>query len=116
MKTDSRIVKILLLTLAAMLTLGIGLIHSRAAEKEEFKLKFPTQNIRDLWWACSLEFRKIRPNMQEESRVYLCDCYTDHMRETYTPDQVLALTNEQARTLGFRMRVICPLPVPQIMT
>ena len=116
MNTDSRIIKILLLTLAAILTLGIGVINSRAAEKEEFKLKFPTKNIREMWWACSLEFRKIRPNMQEHSRVFLCDCYTDHMRETYTPEQVLAMTQEQARTLGFRMRTICPLPVPEIMT
>ena len=116
MNTDSRIIKILLLTLATILTLGIGVISSRASEKEEFKLKFPTKNIREMWWACSLEFKKIRPNMQERSRVLLCDCYTNHMRETYTPEQVLALTQEQARTLGFRMRVICPLPKVQIQT
>ena len=116
MKTDSRIVKILLLTLAAMLTLGIGLISSRASEGEESALKFPTKNIREMWWACSLEFRKIRPNMREDSRVYLCDCYTDYMRKNYTPEQVMSMTQEQARTLGFRMRRICPLPVPQIMT
>ena len=116
MKTEARFTKILLLTLIGMLTLGIGVINSRAADKEEFKLKFPTKNIREMWWACSLEFKKIRPNMQERSRVLLCDCYTNHMRETYTPEQVLALTQEQARTLGFRMRTICPLPLPQIQT
>jgi len=116
MNTDSRIIKILLLTLATILTLGIGVINSRASEKEEFKLKFPTKNIREMWWACSTEFRKIRPNMQEHSRVFLCDCYTNHMRETYTPEQVLAMTQEQARTLGFRMRTICPLPKVQIQT
>ena len=116
MKTDSRIIKVLLLTLAAILTLGIGVINSRAAEEEESTLKFPTKNIREMWWACSLQFRKIRPNMQEDSRVYLCDCYTDYMRKNYKPEQVMSMTQEQARTLGFRMRRICPLPVPQIMT
>ena len=116
MKTDSRIIKVLLLTLAAILTLGIGVINSRAAEEEESALKFPTKNIREMWWACSLQFRKIRPNMQEDSRVYLCDCYTDYMRKNYKPEQVMSMTQEQARTLGFRMRRICPLPVPQIMT
>ena len=116
MKTDSRIIKILLLTLAAILTLGIGVINSRASEGEESALKFPTKNIREMWWACSLEFRKIRPNMREDSRVYLCDCYTDYMRKNYTPEQVMSMTQEQARTLGFRMRRICPLPMPQIMT
>ena len=115
MKTE-RITKILLLTLIGMLTLGIGLISSRAAEEEESAFKFPTKNIREMWWACSLEFRKIRPNMREDSRVHLCDCYTDYMRKNYTPEEVLSMTQEQARTLGLRMRRICPLPVPQIMT
>ena len=99
-----------------MLTLGIGVINSRAADKEESALKFPTKNIREMWWACSLEFRKIRPNMREDSRLHLCDCYTDYMRKSYTPEEVLSMTQEQARTLGCRMRRICPLPVPQIMT
>ena len=115
MKTE-RITKILLLTLIGMLTLGIGVINSRAAEKEESAFKFPTKNIREMWWACSLEFRKIRPNMREDSRVYLCDCYTDHMRKTYTTEQVRALTKEQARTLGLRMRERCPMPRPEIQT
>ena len=115
MKTE-RITKILLLTLIGMLTLGIGVINSRAADKEEFKLKFPTKNIREMWWACSLEFRKIMPTVREQTRVYLCDCYTDHMRKTYTTEQVKALTQEQARTLGFRMRQRCPIPRPEIRT
>ena len=116
MKTDSRIVKILLLTLAAILTLGIGLIHSRALGKEESKLKFPTQNIREMWWACALEFRKIVPTMTEQTRVYLCDCYTDHMRKTFTPEQVRALTKEQSRTLGLSMRERCPMPRVEVNT
>ena len=115
MKTE-RITKILLLTLIGMLTLASGVINSRAAEEEESALKFPTKNIREMWWSCSVEFKKIRPNMQEHSRVYLCDCYTDYMRKNYTPEEVLSMTQEQARTLGLRMRRICPLPVPQIMT
>ena len=116
MNTDSRIIKILLLTLIGMLTLGIGVINSRAAEKEESKLKFPTQNIREMWWSCSTEFRKLMPTLTEQTRVYLCDCYTDHMRKTYTTEQVKALTQEQARTLGLRMRERCPMPRPEIQT
>jgi hypothetical protein len=116
MNTDSRVTKILLLTLAAILTLGIGVISSRASDKEEFELKFPTQDIREMWWACSLEFRRLMPTLTEQTRVYLCDCYTDHMRKTYTPEQVKALTKEQARTLGLRMRERCPIPKVQIQT
>ena len=116
MNTDSRIIKILLLTLATILTLGIGVISSRASDKEEFELKFPTKNIREMWWACSLEFRKLMPTLTEQTRIYLCDCYTDHMRKTYTPEQVKVLTKEQARTLSLRMRERCPILVLEIMT
>ena len=116
MKTDSRIVKILLLTLISMLTLGIGFIHSRAAENEEYNLKFYTKDIREMWWACSLEFKKIMPTIQENTKVYLCDCYTDEMRKTFTPEQVKAMTKEQSRTLGIMMRQKCPIPRPVIQT
>ena len=115
MKTE-RIIKILLLTLAAMLTLGIGVINSRAEAKEGAALKFKTENIREMWWSCSLEFRKLMPTLNEKTRVHLCDCYTDHMRKTFTPEQVIALTKEQARELGFRMRQRCPIPRPEIRT
>ena len=116
MKTDSRIVKILLLTLISMLTLGIGFLHSRAAEKEEYNLKFSTKDIREMWWACSLEFKTLMPTVRERTRIYLCDCYVDHMRKTYTTEQVKALTKEQARTLGLRMRDKCPIPKAVIQT
>ena len=86
------------------------------ASGEAPTLKFPTKNIREMWFACSLEFRRIRPAMLEEVRIYLCDCYTDYMRKNFTPEQVLAMTPEQARSLGFKMRTICPLPTPQINT
>jgi hypothetical protein len=116
MNSETRKIKILLLTLIAMLTLGVGVITSRAAEKEESKLEFPTKNVREMWWACSLQFRKILPTIGEQTRMHLCDCYTDHMRQTYTPEQVKALTTEQARTLGLRMRERCPILVLEIMT
>ena len=90
--------------------------QSNFASEEESPLKFPTKNIREMWFACSLEFRRIRPAMLEEVRIYLCDCYTDYMRKNFTPEQVLAMTPEQARSLGFKMRTICPLPTPQINT
>ena len=116
MKTDSRITKVLLLTLISMLTLGIGIMHLRAAEKEETKLEFSTQDIREMWWACSLKFRNLMPTVREQTIIYLCDCYTDHMRKTYTTEQVKALTKEQARILGESMKEKCPIPKVIIQT
>jgi|TARA_R100000093_G_C1906545_1_gene61482 hypothetical protein len=116
MKTDSRITKVLLLTLISMLTLGIGIMHLRAAEKEETKLEFSTQDIREMWWACSQKFRNLMPTVREQTIIYLCDCYTDHMRKTYTTEQVKALTKEQARILGESMKEKCPIPKAIIQT
>jgi len=92
-------------------------IQGGYAYGKESTLKFPTKNIREMWLACSIEFRRIRPTMLEESRVYLCDCYTEYMRKNFTPEYVLKMTPEQARLLGFKMRTICPFPTtPQINT
>ena len=87
-----------------------SVMQGKASGQE--KIKFSTQNIREMWYSCSMEFRKLMPYMQETTRIFLCDCYTDHMRTTFTPEQVLALTSEQSRKLGLEMRDKCPIPNP----
>jgi len=32
----------------------------------------------------------------------------DHMRSTFTPEQVTALTPEESKELGMKMKLICP--------
>ena len=85
-------------------------MEGKASEQE--KIKFPTQNIREMWYSCSIEFRKLMPYMQETTRIFLCDCYTDHMRKSFTPEQVKTLTPSQSRILGLEMRNKCPIPNP----
>ena len=51
--------------------------------------------------------------MTQETRTYLCDCYTDQMRLKFTPEEVKGLTPEQARKVGNEMKILCPLPLPQ---
>ena len=94
----------------AMLTFAIR------AKGEE--LKFNTQEVREMWYSCAAEFRIIMPSMPEQIRMYLCDCYSDHMRQKYTPDQVKSLTKAQLKKLGLSMRKTCPLPTlqPKIQT
>ena len=74
------------------------------------KLKFNSQEVREMWHSCFTEFKVLIPNMKEEVRAFLCDCYSDHMRMKYTPDQVKSLTKAQLRKLGLAMRKTCPLP------
>ena len=100
----------LLACLLAILVYAVLVMEGKASEQEG--LKFHTKNVREMWYSCSMEFRKLMPYMQEGTRIYLCDCYTDHMRTTFTPEQVMALTPEQSRVLGLGMRDLCPIPNP----
>ena len=77
------------------------------------ELKFDSQNVREIWQACSMQFKMISPYMPQETRMYLCDCYTDQMRLQFTPEQVKELSSEKARKVGEKMKELCPLPTPQ---
>ena len=88
-----------------------GALKQSAEGKEG--LKFDSQNVREIWQACSLQFQTITPYMPQVTRIFLCDCYTDQMRIKFTPEQVKGLTPEQAKEIGKEMQVLCPLPLPQ---
>ena len=77
------------------------------------ELKFDTQNVRELWQACSMQFQVISPYMPQETRMYLCDCYSDYMRTTFTPKQVKELKSEESKKLGTKLKTLCPIPSPQ---
>ena len=77
------------------------------------ELKFDSQNVREIWQACSMQFKMISPYMPQETRMYLCDCYTDQMRIKFTPEQVKGLTSEKAKILGEEMKTLCPILSPQ---
>ena len=84
--------------------------HSTAHGKEA--IQFSTDKIRAMWYMCSTQFQMVVPTMPQAERARLCDCYVDHMRSTFTPEQVLALTSEQSKELGMKMNIICPTQVP----
>ena len=85
------------------------LISSYAFSKE---LEYSTEKVRVMWYMCSTQFQMVAPHITQGERVKLCDCYVDHMRTTFTPEQVLALTSEQSKELGKKMNIICPTQVP----
>ena len=75
-------------------------------------LKFSTDKVRAMWHMCSTQFQKVAPHIGQVERVRLCDCYVDHMRSTFTPEQVIALSPEQSKELGLKMNIICPTEIP----
>ncbi len=84
MKTDSRITKVLLLTLISMLTLGIGIMHLRAAEKPSHKYTgtYHTEGIRAMWAACFNA--SIMKRMHPDAATRYCDCFIDRVRAEHT--------------------------------
>ena len=93
-----------------ILTVFLILISSSNAFSKE--LEYSTEKVRVMWYMCSTQFQMVAPHITQGERVKLCDCYVDHMRKTYTPEQVLALTPEQSKVLGLAMKTICPTQSP----
>ena len=87
-----------------------SVMQGTAYGKDE--LKFSTEKVRAMWYICSTQFQMVAPNIPQVERVRLCDCYVDHMRSTFTPEQVEAMTPEQSRELGMKMNIICPTQLP----
>ena len=70
--------------------------------------KFSTQQVRELWQVCSISFRSQNPGIGQHIYMPVCDCYLDHMRENYTPGEVMDnMTREDQATLTQELKVKC---------
>ena len=70
--------------------------------------KFSTQQVRELWQICSISFRNLNPGIGQDIYMPVCDCYLDHMRENYTPGEVMDnMTREDQATLTEELKVKC---------
>ena len=98
--------------LLCMFTIFLYAGYMQATVYGKDKLKFSTEEVRSMWYICSTQFQMIAPTIPQLERIRLCDCYVDHMRSTFTPKQVEALTSEQSRELGMKMNIICPIQEP----
>jgi hypothetical protein len=95
----------------SVIVLYASFIQSNFASGKE-ELKFSTDKVRSIWQICSNQFQTLAPNIPQLERIRLCDCYVDHMRSTFTPKQVEALSLEQTKELGKKMNIICPVQIP----
>ena len=70
--------------------------------------KFSTQQVRELWQVCSISFRSQNPGIGQEIYMPVCDCYMDHIRSNYTPEQVIDnMTREDQARLTEELKVKC---------
>ena len=70
--------------------------------------KFSTQQVRELWQICSISFRTQHPGLMQDIYFPVCDCYLDHMRKNYTPEQVIDnMTKEDQARLTLDLKIEC---------
>ena len=79
------------------LTIALLILWSSLVIAQD-KLKFSTKQTRELWQICSASFRNLNPTMGPNIYYPVCDCYVDHIRVNYTPEQVMTSDNSMGMT------------------
>ena len=71
------------------------------------KLKFSTQQTRELWQVCAVSFRNINPGIGQDIYFPTCDCYVDHIRANYDPKVMDNMTQTESSKLAQELRDKC---------
>ena len=71
--------------------------------KPLFNGSFPTGQIRELWQICSVTYQYKLPQLPEQVRWLICDCYADKIREDLTPETVVELNYKEAKELSLKL-------------
>ena len=89
----------------AILLLLVSYGHTKASE-----LDYSTEQIREMWQACSYNFQINFPQISERIRWPLCYCYMDHLRKTYSSLRVKTLSDNESMTIVLGVAKICVIP------
>ena len=88
--------------------LGISYFVTKFGFAQEPKERYPTKNIRELWQVCATSFRNKNPGVGPNIYFPVCDCYVDHIRYNYTPQEVSGfMTQDEYRKLSQDLRDVC---------
>jgi len=71
------------------------------------KLKFSTQQTRELWQFCSTSFRTRHPGITQDVYYPVCDCYVDHIRANHNPEVLEKMTQTESSKLAQELRDKC---------
>ena len=77
---------------------------------KESELEYSTEQIREMWQACSYNFQVKFPQITKIIRRPLCDCYMDHLRKTYSSQRVKTLSDNELMAIGLEVAGVCPIP------
>ena len=82
-------------------------------KKNRFNGNSTALHIRSMWTICSVKYASYRI----PALVYtpICDCSVDYMRKSYSPEEVLNLSDNESRRIGPIISELCnnnPKPIP----
>jgi hypothetical protein len=72
-------------------------------DNRKYDGNYPAKQIRELWMVCSMTFQAKQPQLDQPTRWDVCDCYTDVIRETYSSEDALNMTKDQAKKLTLKL-------------
>ena len=94
-------IQLKLLVIIVFLVVGnVALAQDNATK---FNGNFPSKQIRELWQVCSFTFQTKHPQLPQPLRWDVCDCYTDVIRETLSPEEVSKLNFIKTKDLTIKL-------------
>ena len=93
--------------LVCLLTICVYAGYMQATVYGQDKLKFSTQQTRELWQICSISFRTNHPGVTQDVYFPTCDCYVDHIRANYESEVMNTMAPEEYKKLSQELRNKC---------
>ena len=89
--------------LVIIVFLVVGNVAWAQDNATKFNGSFPTKQVRALWQVCSFTFQTKHPQIPQPLRWDVCDCYTDVIRETLSPEEVSKLNFIKTKDLTIKL-------------
>ena len=61
---------------------------------------YPSEQIRNLWMLCSTGFQQKQPLMELMDRWVICDCYTDTIRSSRSPEELNNMSEQEGADMA----------------
>lgn len=81
-------------------------VEVKEPEKTTHDVEYSTQNIREMWQMCSIQYQAAGVSQLEY--YYLCDCAVDYMKKNIKHKMISTLTPSQSTALGIVLQKECP--------
>tara|TARA_Y100000310_G_scaffold323045_1_gene382906 strand:+ start:211 stop:555 length:345 start_codon:yes stop_codon:yes gene_type:complete len=103
---------VLIVLLAHVVTSCIYLPKEAATETKKVEKPysdFTTLDIRSMWMLCSVNFRRLAPQIPPPVYTPICDCMMDTIRMTYTKSELERLSYEEMVAMNNKFKEECKI-------